>query len=115
PKALRALAHCDGVVAEVTDAEIMDAKAQVGAGGFGCEPASAASVAGARKLREEGVIALDDRVVCILTGHALKDPNATVVYHRGTPNAHPHYANQPVAVPNDLDRIIAAIEQFGKL
>ena len=47
---------CDGVVRTVTDQEILDAKAQVGAGGIGCEPASAASVAGARKLREEGVI-----------------------------------------------------------
>ncbi len=59
----------------------MDAKAQVGAGGLGCEPASAASVAGAKRLREEGVIAASDRVVCILTGHQLKDPTATVAYH----------------------------------
>jgi threonine synthase len=58
-----------------------DAKAQVGAGGMGCEPASAASVAGTKKLVAEGVIAPDDRVVCILTGHLLKDPNATVAYH----------------------------------
>ena len=80
-KALRALDRCDGVVREVTDQEILDAKAQVGAGGLGCEPASAASVAGARKLRQEGVIGADERVVCILTGHQLKDPTATVAYH----------------------------------
>ena len=49
--------------------------------GFGCEPASAASVAGARLLVKEGVIAPDERVVCILTGHELKDPTATVAYH----------------------------------
>ena len=49
-KCLRALEICDGVVREVTDQEILDAKAQVGAGGFGCEPASAASVAGAKLL-----------------------------------------------------------------
>src|SRR5208283_2461786 len=66
-KALRALDRCGGVVREATDQEIMDAKARVGAGGLGCEPASAASVAGARKLRQEGVIAPSDRVVCILT------------------------------------------------
>ena len=65
----------------VIDQEIMDAKARVGAGGLGCEPASAASVAGAKRLREEGVIAPSDRVVCILTGHQLKDPTATVAYH----------------------------------
>ena len=82
-KCLRALEVCDGVVREVSDQEIMDGKAQVGAGGFGCEPASGASIAGAKRLREEGVIAADDRVVCILTGHGLKDPNATVGYHSG--------------------------------
>ena len=80
-KCLRALDFCDGVVRQVTDQEIMDAKARVGAGGLGCEPASAASVAGAKRLREEGVIAPRDRVVCILTGHQLKDPTATVAYH----------------------------------
>ena len=66
---------------DATDQEILDAKAKVGAGGLGCEPASAASVAGARKLRKEGIIAPSDRVVCILTGHQLKDPTATVAYH----------------------------------
>src|SRR6476619_1897471 len=81
PKALRALEHCGGVVREVTDQEILDAKAKVGAGGLGCEPASAASVAGAKRLRAEGVIGKDERVVCILTGHQLKDPDATVAYH----------------------------------
>ena len=80
-KCLRALECCDGVVREVTDQEILDAKAKVGAGGLGCEPASAASVAGAKLLREEGVIAPSERVVCILTGHQLKDPTATVAYH----------------------------------
>ena len=85
PKALRALERCGGVVREVTDQEILDAKAKVGAGGLGCEPASAASVAGLRKLLQEGVIAPDERVVCILTGHLLKDPNATVAYHTRGP------------------------------
>src|SRR5947209_15969553 len=80
-KALRSLERCGGVVREATDQEILDAKAKVGAGGFGCEPASAASVAGARKLRQEGIIGADERVVCILTGHQLKDPTATIAYH----------------------------------
>ena len=123
-KCLRALEACDGVVREVTDQEIMDAKAQVGAGGLGCEPASAASVAGARKLRAEGIIGVDERVVCILTGHQLKDPTATVAYHttdqdkfnevlgsRGVKRA--AYANRAVAVPNDLDEIIKAIHLYG--
>ncbi len=106
PKALRALAWCGGAVTEATDEEILDAKAKIGAGGLGCEPASAASVAGLKRLRVEGTIAADDSVVCILTGHALKDPKATVSYHT-TARA---FSNRPVEVPNDLDAIIAAIE-----
>ncbi len=123
PKALRALERCGGVVREVTDQDILDAKARVGAGGFGCEPASAASVAGARKLRQEGIIAAGERVVCILTGHQLKDPTATVAYHsadqktfdevlgkRGVRRA--TFANRAIQVPNDLDEIIKAIEVY---
>ncbi len=124
PKALRALERCAGVVREVTDQEIMDAKAKVGAGGLGCEPASAASVAGARKLRQEGAIGADERVACVLTGHQLKDPTATVAYHstdqqtfdevlgkRGVKRA--AFANRAVQVPNELDAIIRAIEVYS--
>ena len=120
-KCLRALDVCDGVVREVTDQQILDAKSQVGANGLGCEPASAASVAGTKLLREEGVIAPSERVVCILTGHQLKDPTATVAYHttdqeefnrvlasRGVSRA--TYANRAVAVTNDLDEIVRAIQ-----
>ncbi|MBI2824660.1 MAG: threonine synthase [Planctomycetia bacterium] len=123
-KCLRSLEWCDGVVREVTDQEIMDAKAQVGAGGLGCEPASAASVAGAKQLRSEGIIGADERVVCILTGHQLKDPTATVAYHttdqdkfnevlgsRGVKRA--AFANRAVAVPNDLEEIIKAIQLYS--
>jgi len=121
-KCLRAIEICDGVVRKASDQEILDAKAQVGAGGIGCEPASAASVAGARQLVNEGVIGRDERVVCILTGHLLKDPNATVAYHtsdqelfdkvlgsRGVRGA--EYANRAIAVSNDLDEIVKAIRQ----
>ncbi len=65
-----------GVVAEVSDDEILEAKARIDGAGLGCEPASAASLAGARKLRAEGVIAPGERVVCVLTGNLLKDPDA---------------------------------------
>jgi threonine synthase len=115
-KALRALEHCGGVVREVSDEEILDAKAKVGAGGLGCEPASAASVAGARRLRHEGVIGRDERVVCILTGHQLKDPKATVEYHsmgQRSPQGgiqHATFANRPVQVANDSNEIMKAIE-----
>jgi threonine synthase len=122
-KCLRALETCDGVVREVTDQDILDAKAQVGAGGFGCEPASAASVAGAKLLRNEGVIAPSDRVVCILTGHQLKDPDATVAYHSGdrqkfADKLSPHgvtmatFGNRPIVVDNDLAQILAALREM---
>src|SRR5690606_3915550 len=120
-KCLRGLESMEGVGREVTDQEILDAKAQVGANGFGCEPASAASVAGAKLLRDEGVIGSTERVVCILTGHQLKDPTATVAYHtsdqkefnrvlgsRGVQRA--EFANRAVAVANDLDEIVRAIQ-----
>ncbi|MGL6195860.1 MAG: threonine synthase [Thermoguttaceae bacterium] len=120
-KCLRALDFCNGVVREVTEQEILDAKAQVGANGLGCEPASAASVAGTKKLVAEGVIEKSDRVVCILTGHQLKDPNATVAYH-GTDRAffeetllkrgvkETPYANRPVSCKNDLADIISLLK-----
>src|SRR5688572_16122810 len=72
PKALRALDVMNGVVREVSDDEILEHRALVARYGFGCEPASAASVAGMRMLLKEGVIGADERVVCILTGHELK-------------------------------------------
>ncbi|QDT31190.1 threonine synthase [Thalassoglobus polymorphus] len=107
-KCLRALDFCDGVVREVSDDEILDGKSQVGAGGFGCEPASGASVAGAKLLREQGIIAPSDRVVCILTGHQLKDPNATVNYHSGQPA--PEFQNAPIPVENDFEKIMEVIQ-----
>lgn len=120
-KCLRALECSDGVVREATDQEILDAKSQVAKSGLGCEPASAASVAGAKKLRAEGVIQPDESVVCILTGHQLKDPTATIAYHtadqaefdrvlgsRGVSRA--AFANRAVQVDNDLDEIVRAIQ-----
>src|SRR5687767_2028647 len=119
PKALRALETMNGVVRQVSDEEILEHRAMVARWGFGCEPASAASVAGLRKLLDEKVISPDESVVCILTGHELKDPNATVKYHTGidmksvqdlAPKVEPtgHLSNRPIAVADDLDAIIRA-------
>ncbi len=82
-KAIRVIEETDGVVDAVSDAEIMEAKAVVDVSGVGCEPASAASVAGVRKLVSAGVIGRDEDVVCILTGNLLKDSDATIGYHTG--------------------------------
>lgn len=83
-KARRTLELTDGIVEAVADQEIVDAKAQVDSCGIGCEPASAASVAGVRKLITGGVIKPTDDVVAILTGHVLKDPSVVIDYHQGT-------------------------------
>lgn len=125
-KALRALAIMNGVVREAGDGEILDAKAVVGACGIGCEPASAASVAGVKQLVAEGVIRTNERVVCILTGHQLKDPNATVDYHMLKKarylKSYAEYGvkaeqlqpNRPVPVANDLAAIIQAIHKHQR-
>ncbi len=116
-KCLRALAVCNGVVRSVSDEDILNAKAQVCRYGLGCEPASAASVAGAKLLVSQGVIDPAERVVCILTGHALKDPEAAVGYHTGhypkgkeVAGERP-YANMPIHVADNLEAICAAIER----
>jgi len=121
-KALRALDWTNGVVRAVPDEAILDAKAAVGRCGFGCEPASAASVAGARLLVEEGVIGRDERVVCILTGHHLKAPDVTVGYHSYTGDKFAEkfggygvrdakLRNVPVRLPNDKEAIFAELRR----
>lgn len=77
-RAVRVMQETRGVVTTAPDAEILEAKAVIDASGTGCEPASAASVAGVRRLVREGMIAPDERVVAVLTGHLLKDPGAAL-------------------------------------
>jgi len=72
-RARRVIEESNGIVEEVTDAEILMAKRVIDRAGIGCEPASAATLAGVRKLVERGVIKRDERVVGILTGNLLKD------------------------------------------
>ncbi|MCY2952349.1 MAG: threonine synthase [Planctomycetota bacterium] len=125
PKALRALEVMKGVVREVSDEEILEHRAMVARWGFGCEPASAASVAGLHQLLDEKVISPDEQVVCILTGHELKDPNVTVKYHTGVdmksvqdmaPRERPHgkLSNEPVQVEDDLSAIVKALGMEGR-
>ncbi len=75
-KAVTAIRETNGVVEEVTDAEIVAAKREIDGMGIGCEPASAATLAGVKKLRAAGVMQEGERIVCVLTGHILKDPEA---------------------------------------
>jgi threonine synthase len=110
-RAVRAIRDTNGVVTTVSDADIMEAKAVVDAAGVGCEPASAASVAGVRRLIKEGTIRATDRVVAVLTGHLLKDPTAVTRYHQET-EPPPPLANRPVEVEAklaDIERVIGAI------
>jgi threonine synthase len=131
PKALRALEFMNGrgtrafdpsggVVRSVDDETIRHYKALVGKFGYGCEPASAASLAGAHRLLQEGVIRPGQTVACVLTGHILKDPDVTVAYHTGLdaksakqplPDTKPpgQHANPPVKVKDDLAEILHAM------
>jgi len=111
PKALFEVVSSGGVVEKVTEQEIADAKAQIGRCGIGCEPASAATLAGIRKLCGAGVIRATDDVVAVLTGHLLKDPDYIYGYHTdgltapGGEMLRSTYGNRPVVVPNDPERI----------
>jgi threonine synthase len=105
-KCLRAIDVTQGIVRAVTDQEICDAKALIGKFGLGCEPASAATIAGLKNLLAEGTIGKDERVACVLTGHTLKDPNVTVNYHKERQGP---FSNPPIEAPNDLQAIIKLI------
>jgi threonine synthase len=83
-KAARAIQESGGWCLDVTEAEIAIAKAELGAEGLGCEPASAVTLAGLKKLCAEGKIASSETVVLVLTGHTLKDADYTIDFHRGT-------------------------------
>jgi threonine synthase len=111
-KSLRGIRQTNGVVEQVSDQEIMDAKAHVDAAGMGAEPASCAGVAGAKKLVEQGVIRSDEQVVTILTGHLLKDPDAVVRYHSGQLDGiQSNFQNAPISTKSDLESVLRAIDQ----
>ena len=81
-KAVNALQTTGGWCEQVSEGEIALAKAQIGAEGIGCEPASAVTLAGLKKLAADGRVHPEDRVVLILTGHTLKDSDYTINFHR---------------------------------
>jgi threonine synthase len=106
-KALRTLEFTNGVVIKVSDNEIMDAMAMVSKNGFGCEPASAATVAGTKKLVESGEILPDDMVVGILTGHILKDISALVNYHYNPRN---QFSNNPMTIKANVEEVLKLVK-----
>jgi threonine synthase len=82
-KSLRGVKNTGGLVMDVTDEQLGDAKGMIGRDGIGCEPASATTLAGVRKLVAEGKLDREARIVCILTGHGLKDTNYIIQAHQG--------------------------------
>ncbi len=107
-RAVRAIRETNGVVTSVSDEEILEGKAVIDSAGIGCEPASAASVAGVRKLVAAGAIAKDERVVAVLTGHLLKDPDAVIDYHRASDPRKP-LANPPIEIEARVAAVAAVL------
>jgi threonine synthase len=117
-KALRSLEWTDGVVERVSEQEIADAKAIIGRDGIGCEPASAATLAGVKRLVATGVINSAANVIAVLTGNLLKDPSYTIGYHTGKLALEQNgesrpitaaFANCPMRVPADKEQIKRAL------
>src|SRR6056297_2254373 len=106
PKALPGIRETGGIAVAVSDEEITDAQRSLAGEGIGVEPASAASLAGLRKLREQGEVDADESVVCLTTGHLLKDPDAA--FEAG---------GDPEPVPNDTEAVLEHIndEETGTL
>src|SRR5579863_3044750 len=82
-KAVKVLQATGGACEQVSEVEIAQAKAEIGAEGIGCEPASAVTLAGLKKLLQQGFVKPEQTVVLILTGNLLKDPDYTMEFHRG--------------------------------
>ncbi|MBD3228153.1 MAG: threonine synthase [Candidatus Lokiarchaeota archaeon] len=105
-KAVRTIRWTNGVVEQVSDNEIMNAKAIIDGAGIGAEPASCSTIAGLKKLISNGIIKNDEKVCCILTGNLLKDPDATVNYHMEKLEGFDmKYANKPIVCDADYDSV----------
>lgn len=119
-KALRVLRETGGEVEQVSELEIAEAKAEIGADGIGCEPASAVTLAGLKRLRKQGFVKPGETVVLILTGHLLKDPDFTIKFHRGDLFTGTPYERQtartarlqraPIVLDADLGAVIATLD-----
>jgi threonine synthase len=118
PKAEAVVRKTRGTVETATEQEIADAKAIIGRSGIGCEPASAATLAGIRKMTTAEIIRQDESVVAILTGNVLKDPDYIYRYHMGelkSPTGDaitPHYGNRPQVVEGEANAIIKLLQSI---
>ena len=102
-KALMAIRESDGLVVNVSDAEIMAAQQLLGRTcGVVGEPAGVTGTAGVKKLCERGVIGKDDTVVSVVTGNGLKDVANAI-----------KAAGEPISIPSDMDRLLAAFAEQG--
>jgi threonine synthase len=126
-KAVRVLETMGGWCEEVNELEIALSKAEIGAEGIGCEPASAVTLAGLKKLVADGRVGKEETAVLLLTGHTLKDPEYTINYHRGqlfntdelsqaTPTQFSEYASSqhgPIVLDANPDKVLRAIDQLA--
>jgi threonine synthase len=122
-KAVNVLQATGGACEQVSEVEIALAKAEIGAEGIGCEPASAVTLAGLKKLVKQKFVKPDESVVLVLTGNLLKDPDFTMEFHRGElfqnvthdENAALNaFRHPPVVLDATLDAVIRTLDQAEK-
>jgi threonine synthase len=121
-KAVKVLRATGGACEEVSELEIAQAKAEIGAEGIGCEPASAVTLAGLKRLLSQGFVNPEESVVLILTGSLLKDPEYTIEFHRGELPLEPKESNAPLeslrhppaVLDASLDSVIQVLEKAEK-
>jgi len=123
-KALRVVQATGGAVEQVGEVEIALAKAEIGCDGVGCEPASAVTLAGLKKLVKQGFVRPAETIVLVLTGHVLKDPEFTLQFHRGdlfSGTAHENEATAlspqqraPLVLEATVEAVVKTLEQFEK-
>jgi threonine synthase len=119
-KAVRVLQATGGTVEQVSEVEIALAKAEIGADGVGCEPASAVTLAGLKKLLKQGFVKPAESIVLILTGHLLKDPEFTLKFHRGDLFAGKEASlaaqrqRAPIVLDAGVDAVLATLEKADK-
>ena len=118
-KAVHVLEATEGACEQVTETEIAQAKAEIGAEGIGCEPASAVTLAGLKKLLQQGSVKSNETVVLILTGNLLKDPDFTIDFHRGemfksSDAALNSLRRPPIVLDPTLDAVMRTLEHAEK-